>query len=300
VQGPVIANFFWHGPRLGLYERACLSSFVKAGLHARLYSFNSALNVPDGVQLMDASAFARPEEVTAYTQGGTKGSIAAFSDIFRYRLFQVEGGWYFDTDMFCLQGPEAFQDLKEQSKGLIVGEEGPDAINAAALYVSNPEIAKDLESRAQTKGFEFKWGEIGPALISQYVKDHPENATIVPPNAFYPVHYRETAMLFRPEARAQCIDQTSSSVCIHLWNEIMRRWNLPQNLMPCEGSFLHMLFSEIDVHVDADAALPAGTFETLHQISPIGLKAAKLVNTLRPAKERALEALSRLAAKRSK
>src|SRR5206468_3047474 len=32
-----------------------------------------------------------------------KGSLAAFSDLFRYRLLLDQGGWWVDADVFCLK-----------------------------------------------------------------------------------------------------------------------------------------------------------------------------------------------------
>jgi hypothetical protein len=43
----VTANFFWHGPGLRLYERACLTSFVQAGVTVHLHTFDDRLAVPE-------------------------------------------------------------------------------------------------------------------------------------------------------------------------------------------------------------------------------------------------------------
>jgi hypothetical protein len=54
-----------------------------------------------------------------------------------------------------------------------------------------------------------------------------------------------------------------------LWNQIVRRWELPQEIMPCEGSFLHSLFMSTGVSVAPAAALSVGTFETLTRSGPL-------------------------------
>lgn len=282
----MVANFFWHGPALGLYERACISSFVKQGITPNIYSFNKGLAVPAGAILKDAAQFASESEVLSYTQGGTKGSIAAFSDIFRYRLFQKEPGWWFDTDIFCLASPAAFKALEQTSPGIVVGREDADTINAAVLYISSADTAHELSRRADEKGKVFDWGVIGPALVSKYVADHPSKANILPPDKFYPVHYRDTDMLFRPEQLENCQQKTQGALCIHLWNEIMRRWSLPQNLLPCRGSYLGRLFSEVGASVDPKAELPLNTLTVLSTVTPAGLKAQRFINQLRPLKER--------------
>jgi hypothetical protein len=288
----VIANFFWHGPRLGLYERACLTSFVIAGLTTRLYSFDPKIEVPQGVEVMDASALAQESEVFAYTQGGKKGSIAAFSDVFRYRLLQLAPGWWFDTDIYCLQGPESFLALERTSRGILIGEQGRNDLNAAVLYISDTDIARELEQQAVAKGHVFGWGAIGPDLVRKYVAANPERATVVGPSAFYPIHYRKTDKFYRPETREECEGLARDAVCVHLWNEILRIWHIPQNVMPCEGSYLHALFAATGVKVDEQAALPYNSYASLSQISQFGLAVLKRVNAARGVKERLREILS--------
>lgn len=279
--GAVTANFFWHGRPLRLFERACISSFVRGGLAAKLYSFDPNISVPDGVQVMDARQFAREDEVYAYTQEGISGSIAAFADIFRYRLFESEPGWWFDTDVFCLSSAEQFRALEKTSKGILVGEQAPNDLNAAVLYISDCAVAQQLVERASAKGFEFGWGAMGPDLITDYVSDFPGKSTVVPASKFYPIHYLETSKFFDPAAKAECDDRAKDAVCVHLWNEILRRWNIPQDVLPCDGSYLHEKFSALELRVDRAASLPFGTFQTLSEISPAGLKALKFVNYLR-------------------
>lgn len=288
----VTANFFWHGPKLGLYERACLTSFVQSGLLTRLYAFDTDIIVPDGVVVVNASEYAQESEVFAYTQGGKKGSIAAFSDIFRYRLFQKSPGWWFDTDIFCLQGSEVFRKLEQSSKGVLVGQQGHDDLNAAVLYISDTAVAKELEQQAATRGYSFGWGDIGPNLIRQYIKANPDRATVVPPSRFYPIHFRQTDKFFLPDKKEECRALVADAACVHLWNEILRIWKIPQNVMPCKDSYLHMLFSQTGVKVDPDATLPLTTYEPLSQISQFGLSALKHINAARHIKERLRAALS--------
>ncbi len=289
----VTANFFWHGPRLRLYERACLASFVRAGMNVQLHSFNHALAVPEGVSLRDAGALAAEDEVLSLTQGGKPGSIAAFTDLFRYRLFRREAGWWFDTDVYCLAGAGAFTALEARSRGLLIGEEEPGKLNGAVLYVSDPAIAVELEGRAAAKGKVFDWGAIGPHLITDYVRETPDRCTTVPMTAFYPIHYQEADMFFRPQMRETCLERTRDSLCIHLWNEILNTWKIPPDIMPCRGSFLYDLFEKVGAQVDPLASLPEATMEELQyfgRIGPKGRRVIHLLNRLRSFKQAMVKA----------
>lgn len=289
----VTANFFWHGPGLRLYERACLTSFVQAGLTVHLHTFDDRLAVPEGVVRRNARHFAREDEVLSFTQGGKPHSVAAFTDLFRYRLFKQEPGWWFDTDVYCLSGIEAFRSLEKRSKGLLVGEQAPGQLNGAVLFVSDPSIAIELELRAKAKGSVFSWGAIGPALITDYVRDAPHRCTVVPPEVFYPVHYQEADMLLRPADKTECERRGQDAVAVHLWNEILSTWKIPVEFMPSRGSYLSDLFLKSGVTVDPAAALPEATMEELQyfgRIGPKGRRLVHLINRVRAVKQRLIDA----------
>lgn len=282
------ANFFWHGPALSLYEAACLSSFVRHGLSVRLHTFNLQLAVPDGVALVDASALARPDEVLAYTQGGHAASIAAFTDIFRYRVLAQETGWWFDTDVFCLKDASHYGALETQSKGLLIGFEEHEKVNGAVMYISDPALARRLEQLADAKGKQFEWGAIGPGLVTEYRAAHPEQVTALAQHYFYPVHYLEVARFFRPEDKAGCERDAQDAVCVHLWNEFLRRWRVPKNMLPCEGSYLADLFSQVDARQLLPQTLPHDTFESLRyggEIGRLGHAAIRVIRRVKRIKE---------------
>lgn len=102
-------HMLWIGPQIGIMEQLTLASFVHFGydVHLWLYSETSTSNVPDTVKVMDANAVISSEEVFHYKKGsqfGTgKGSVAGFSDIFRYKLLYDYGGWWVDMDVTCLK-----------------------------------------------------------------------------------------------------------------------------------------------------------------------------------------------------
>ncbi|MHB1246693.1 MAG: hypothetical protein ACYCZH_09630 [Sulfuriferula sp.] len=283
------ANFFWHGPTLSLYESACLSSFVRHGLSVRLHTFNLQLAVPEGVELVDASALAHPDEVLAYTQGGHTASIAAFTDIFRYRVLGHEPGWWFDTDVFCLKDALHYAALERQSKGLLIGFEETEKVNGAVMYISDTKLACRLEQLANAKGKQFEWGAIGPGLVTEYRAAHPEQVTALAQHYFYPIHYLDVARFFRPEDKPGCRNDAQNAVCVHLWNEFLRRWHVPKNMLPCEGSYLAELFDQVEARtLLLPQALPHDTFESLRyggEIGRLGHAAIRIIRRVKRLKE---------------
>lgn len=279
------ANFFWHGPQLSLYEWACLSSFVRDGFEVRLYTFDAALEVPPSVIREDAGAFGRESEVGRFTHHGQKGSIAAFTDIFRLRLMAAKPGWWFDTDVFCLADADVFSALQNRSSGLLLGREDEAKVNNAVMYFSDGEVAAALLERAENIASEKNdvlfWGELGPALVTSFMQEHPERVTEVGAEVFYPVHYLETADMYLPSMTSRCETVSRNSACVHLWNEFLRRWNVPKNIYPPSGSFLYQLFSAVGARVANDVALPESSFRALHregEIGRVGNMALKAIN----------------------
>ena len=251
----ITANFFWHGEPLSLYEKACLSSFVRNGFDVRVHAF-SHLDLPTGATRVDANTIARPEEIGLRTQEGIKGCLSSFSNIFRYRLLSRTGGWWFDTDIFCLADSQRFLEIQRASRGLLVGYETEDEINGAVIYASDPRIAVELEALADAKGYTLRWGEIGPHLITQYHKEHPDRVTALPTSVFYPVPHTRIVDLWDPDARSRCEDAAATSLCVHLINELRRRRNVPKDILPPAGSFLSTLFSSVGATTSPAASLP--------------------------------------------
>jgi len=252
---PVTANFFWHGAPPSLYEKACLLSFARNGFDVRVHSFD-ALELPAGATRVDANAVARPEEIEQRTQMGIRGCLSSFSNIFRYRLLSRAGGWWFDADVFCLADSRRFRELQKHSRGILVGYETEAQINGAVIYASDPGIPAELERLAVAKGDDLEWGEIGPHLITQYHREHPDRVTVLPPPVFYPVPFHQIDSLWDPDARSRCEDAAAASLCVHLINELRRRRNIPKDIMPPSGSYLESLFSSVGMTTSPEARLP--------------------------------------------
>ena len=69
------------------------------------------------------------------------------------------------------------------------------------------------------------WGVIGPAAITHFVKHLNLESSIQPIDVYYPVHYECINLLLDGGLEIDDIT-TPRTVCIHLYNEILRKVDL--------------------------------------------------------------------------
>ena len=108
-----IVNGLWISPDgkpLSNLERLCIYSFCANGHDFRLWTYGDLPNIPRDtspgkVEVRDAA-----EILPANKMFRVKGSLANFSDWFRWELMVRFGGWWVDMDMVCLR-PLAFEEL---------------------------------------------------------------------------------------------------------------------------------------------------------------------------------------------
>ena len=101
-------NALWIGTKLSTCELLTMRSFLNCGHNFVLWAYDKIETaIPDGVVVRDASEIIPREKVFCYKYsnqfGHGKGSYAGFSDIFRYRLLYLYGGWWTDMDVTCLK-----------------------------------------------------------------------------------------------------------------------------------------------------------------------------------------------------
>jgi len=238
-----VANFFWHGP-ISKLEIMCIKSFVNKGFHVKLWSYNN-IQI-DGVESCDAKLILDETLLYAYSQpfnGIIKKSLAAFSDIFRYKLLSQYPGWWFDTDCYCLKDSSHFESLRKNAS--IIAAYQDTEINGATLYLSKP-IASDLLNIAQNICNEHNnnlpfWGIIGPNLMTKFVEKNSLQNEICESNYFYPIHYKESYKLLDAKYKDEVTMRIKNSYLIHLWDSMLiNNYNLDKNNFPC-NSFLDQL-----------------------------------------------------------
>lgn len=229
-------NGLWIGPRLSPLERACIQSFLAKGHRFNLYVYDSVENVPAGCTLLDATSLIPKDAVFAHVNGPAAGSLAGFSDRFRYKLLYEMGGWWCDLDVFCLSS--ALPDLP-----IVIGRQDSHLINGALLRFPPRHEAMNLAEReSQAKGASIAWAEIGPELLTRYERERKFVTDVLPESAFYPLHFTQFWAVFDPRRTAHAAETIRGSACVHLWNEMIRRGGIDKNVLPPHGSLLRNFY----------------------------------------------------------
>jgi hypothetical protein len=229
-------NGLWIGARLSPLEKACVQSFLAKGHRFNLYVYDEVDNVPAGCELLDAAAIIPQSAVFKHDGGPGIGSLAGFSDMFRYKLLYEFGGWWTDLDVFCLT--ESLPDLP-----IVIGRQDERLINGALLRFPLHHIAMDDAYRESVaKGQSIAWAEIGPELLTRYVAEGRILADVLPQRALYPLHFTQFWAVFDPRRTAHAAETIRGSACLHLWNEMIRRQALDKDVLPPHGSLLRNLY----------------------------------------------------------
>jgi len=233
-----LVSFFWHGPPLSLYERACMRSFVRRGFDVQLVTYQADLARPDGVRLADGRQYFPESLLREYLDAGGGAGIAAFSDVMRYGVLRAHGGWWCDADVFCLRSADEWRS-RFDGADYVLGYQDQGHVNGAVLYLApgTPHAARLLE-RALAAGRKVRWGAIGPKLLDSYTREAGLADRVQPVQVFYPIACDDAADVLLPDRRESCATRAQPGYSFHLWNEFYRRWGLPKSLLPPRGSFL--------------------------------------------------------------
>lgn len=97
---PATMQSLWIGTRLSLLERLSIKSFLAHGHPYRLYTYDDVENIPDQVEVCDASEIIPRSKIFYVRNNGTP---AIFADWFRWELLSRTSGYWVDTDMVCLR-----------------------------------------------------------------------------------------------------------------------------------------------------------------------------------------------------
>lgn len=94
---PIIQGL-WIGTTLTRFEHNSIKSYLVAGYEYHLYTYDHVDNIPAGVIIKDGNEILDKKEIFYY-----EGSIAPFSDLFRYKLLLERGGVWTDCDIICVR-----------------------------------------------------------------------------------------------------------------------------------------------------------------------------------------------------
>ena len=169
----VDTHMLWVRGNLSAVERLCVESFVRQDFKVILWTYGGLDNCPEGAQLRDAREILSESEIFLNRQG----SLAGFSDYFRYAVLSKIGGLYVDTDVYALKPAHMMQTQK-----YLVSERVPNVphqvkINPNVMFNPSPERGDIVDLAfaysSRFKKTEVNWGEIGPELLTAICSIYP-------------------------------------------------------------------------------------------------------------------------------
>jgi hypothetical protein len=231
--GVTEVNSFWHGAELSDIERLCISSFLKNGVQYCLYLYERPANLPPGITVKNANEIIDRSRIFTYRAGTFNlGSVAGFSNLFRYTLIHERGGWWTDTDLCYVNG------FAEESAEMFFAEpsQGGDFRVATALFKSpagSAPLRYCLDRFAEKDVTKIVHGETGPSLLTSSILTCAKRAEVLAADTVFPVAWWEYQRLFFDENLS--IDNCAA---VHFWNAILDSAGVDKNAAyPAKGAF---------------------------------------------------------------
>ncbi len=231
-----IVNALWIG-QLSPLEQLCLSSFVARGHSVYLYTYDAVENVPAGVALQDAARILPPSHIFRNRVGKGKGSFAAFSDLFRYKLLLDQGGWWIDADVFCLK-PFDFA-----APYVFGAEEKPVASGVIKMPRGCPLAELCYESARRVDPDTIVWNEL-VNILEKGVREQNLMSYVLPTETFSPIVWRDIPDYVKGLKQ---FAPSTHSYAVHLYNEMWRRSRLDKWRRYPPNSVLNVLCRSVQL-----------------------------------------------------
>ena len=170
MPAPVFATF-WHGP-FNPTVYSCAASFPASGAGLRVYTYESSLDAPRGVEVADARSICPDELLLHRYLSAGKPSVATFSDRFRYSMIRQTGCCWVDADIICLTKPDFGHD--EIILGRQTEAHGKALINNAIMRLpSDHAVLVEMLGKAEAiVDVDVSWGAIGPFMLTEIAEKH--------------------------------------------------------------------------------------------------------------------------------
>lgn len=246
----------WVEGRLGPVERACMRSVLLQGHRLVVWHYYQLEDVPEGVELKDAASVVPREQIFRHHP---TGSYALFSNLFRYRLLQLNCGIWLDTDIYLLKPIHsetrflyAFEEPGLVASGVLDLPADSPALSELIGYFDGRSVPPWLPMRWRLRfGMQklargrfrletMPWGYLGPRALTTMLEKHGLINHARPSSEFYPYDWRDAAWVFDPAIPLERWLQPDT-IGIHLYNQIIRD---RKNDEPPPDSFMARLHLE--------------------------------------------------------
>ncbi|HEU4387710.1 MAG TPA: glycosyltransferase [Blastocatellia bacterium] len=216
-----IIKGLWIGPELSAMEQLSIRSFLANGHEYHLYVYDDVANVPPGTIIKDGNEILPASMIFQYKE---HKSYSAFSNFFRYKLLFERGGWWCDTDIVCLRPFDFTEEYVFSSES---GPRGEVIASGVIRVPPGSQVMGYAWQICQQKDVgELRWGEVGPRLVAEAVKQLSLDRFVHSTETFCPVSYTDWQCVLDG---ASVPDFGDSTYAVHLWNEMWRRAGADKN-----------------------------------------------------------------------
>ena len=268
---------FFYGALSG-FEITCIQSFIDHGHDITIFCYGGCA-APSHFKTADASSILPEGRLFHYKDGFGKGSVSAFSNLFRYTLLsQLPDVWWTDTDVVCLS------DEWPERKTVGAAWESRHLAGSAILSCI-PSVATELAERSACLGENISWGQAGPFLVTSYLREKALLRELLPSSSFYPVPFDKWHMPFLANCLPETERRCARAFALHLWHEMARGTGFGKDAAPDPASFFGRLvarhgtgkFFDHDIACDAahKAWLKTRSQGLFHKIGNWARKRAK-------------------------
>jgi hypothetical protein len=235
---------FWHGP-LSPLAYACLASFAHVGARLRVYSYDDRVLLPSGLERADARQICPDETLVGRYRAGRKPSLAAFADMFRYKMIRATGCCWVDTDIFCLKKPDIAD--APVAFGRQPEAHGQSLVNNAVLKLprEHPVLLALIRRAEEAVDTDQSWGAIGPFLLTELAEKDGIGALARASFDFYPIDPDAFWKPLLPACCGEVAALAADSTFLHLWSELYVRSGYDKALAPPAGSFLGAMIDRV-------------------------------------------------------
>ena len=229
----------WIGGSLTWLEQLCLTSFVEMGHPTALYTYGEVGGVPDGVEVRDGAEIMPNPDVYTHERSG---SVALFSDIFRFHLMvRAPGTIWIDTDVYCRRpldlGPHVFgfetDDARLNGAILALPPDSPGLKLLLDLTADPYQIPEFYEGRGRARmeaaaaagtpvhASQMPWGVWGPHGVTWALHKSGEVRHAQPRAVLYPVRFTDRDLFFKRPMLVERMMEPETRT-IHIWGRIKR------------------------------------------------------------------------------
>lgn len=233
----------WVGNEMPAIERACLETWANSGREVIIYTYERVKNLPQNAIEFDAREILPEDEVFQNPNGL---SYAGFSNIFRYKL-QVA------TDHIWIDADVAAGGRELEDREYMLGWESRNYVNGALLKIpASSALLSEIETRAsKVDRAAFKWGELGPKLITGAVIATASQPMVSPRRNYYPISAFEIWKLYDKRQAKRVTKALEEAQANHIWSEAFKTAPFDTSkVCPQDGSYLYRILTATGQKID--------------------------------------------------